>query len=72
MYRIRINIEEKNRIVRQVGYLQELKRDARSAKHKILSYEHKLTFFNVALCMLLHLLYNEHCGIYSKELFYYR
>jgi hypothetical protein len=32
---IGINIYEK-RIVRQVGYLQELNRDARSTKHKIL------------------------------------
>ena len=35
MYRIGINIYEK-RIVHQVGYLQELNRDARSTKHKIL------------------------------------
>jgi hypothetical protein len=33
MYRIAINIYEK-RIVRQVGYLQELKGDARSTKRK--------------------------------------
>jgi len=33
MWRIGINIYEK-RIVRQVGYLQELKRDARPTKHK--------------------------------------
>ena len=36
MYGIGINIYEK-RIVRQVGYLQELNRDARSTKHKILA-----------------------------------
>jgi hypothetical protein len=35
MQRIGINIYEK-RIVRQVGYLQELNRDARSTEHKIL------------------------------------
>ena len=34
MQRIGINIYEK-RSVRQVGYLQELNRDARSTKHKI-------------------------------------
>jgi len=35
IYRIGINIYEK-RTVRQVGYLQELNRVARSTKHKIL------------------------------------
>jgi len=35
MQRIGINIYGK-RIVHQVGYLQELNRDARSTKHKIL------------------------------------
>jgi hypothetical protein len=34
MQRIEINIYEK-RIVRQVGYLQEMNRDAPSTKHKI-------------------------------------
>jgi len=36
MYRIGINIHKK--ILRQVGYLQELNRDARSTKHNILEY----------------------------------
>jgi len=36
MSRVRINIyKKKKRIVRQVGYLQELKRDARSTKHYV-------------------------------------
>ena len=37
MYRIGINIDEK-RIVRQVGYLEELNRDAPSTKHKTVAY----------------------------------
>ena len=37
MYRFGINVHEK-RIVRQVGHLQELYRDALSTKHKILLF----------------------------------
>ena len=35
MWRSGMNIYEKKRTVRQVGYLQELHRDARSTEHKI-------------------------------------
>jgi hypothetical protein len=35
MYRFGINIIYEKRIVRQVGYLQELNQDARSTEHKV-------------------------------------
>ena len=49
MYTIGINIYEK-RIVRQVGYLQDLNRDARSTKHKI---ENKTAHTNIDQTLML-------------------
>jgi len=65
MYRIGINIYER-RIVRQVGYLQELNRDARSTKHKT---------FVVKITVLLEIFYNEKdfCTQFAyKTVFYLR
>jgi hypothetical protein len=52
MYRIGTNIYE-NRIVRQVGYLQELNRDARSTEHKPLQGVHSVCTYtlNVPPCL---------------------
>jgi hypothetical protein len=45
MQRTGINLYEKG-IVRQVGYLQELNRDTRSTKHKMVPYNFKNVSFH--------------------------